>query len=94
MIHPGHPGEAGATLSIDYKIGWLAELFPRLYSHCPDHKRPKEYPILIHYAGDTHASLSLSQARHVFRDEQFVHLRANTSLKTCKLAEILLIWGC
>jgi len=30
--HPGHPGEAGGTLPIHYVVGWLAELFPRLYS--------------------------------------------------------------
>jgi len=60
--HPGHPGEAGATLPIHYVIGWLAELFPCLYSRRPDHKSPKEYLILIRYVGDTHTSLSLSQA--------------------------------
>ncbi|KAJ8433481.1 LOW QUALITY PROTEIN: hypothetical protein Cgig2_004419 [Carnegiea gigantea] len=34
--HPGYSGEAGATLPIHYVIGWLAELFPRLYSRHPD----------------------------------------------------------
>ncbi|KAJ8423786.1 LOW QUALITY PROTEIN: hypothetical protein Cgig2_023108 [Carnegiea gigantea] len=39
--HPDHPVDAGATLPIHYVI---AELFPRLYSHRPDHKCLKEYP--------------------------------------------------
>ncbi|KAJ8440947.1 LOW QUALITY PROTEIN: hypothetical protein Cgig2_020489 [Carnegiea gigantea] len=34
--HPGHPSEVGATLPIHYVMGWLAELFPRLYSRRPD----------------------------------------------------------
>ncbi|KAJ8427015.1 LOW QUALITY PROTEIN: hypothetical protein Cgig2_013333 [Carnegiea gigantea] len=72
--HPAHPGEAGATLPIHY----VAELFPHWYSRHPDCKCPKEYPVLIHYAGYTHANFSLSQARHIFRDEQFAYLWAST----------------
>ncbi|KAJ8439281.1 hypothetical protein Cgig2_016829 [Carnegiea gigantea] len=91
--HLGHPGEAGATLPIHYVIGWLVELFPCLYSHHPDRKCPKEYPILIRYAGDTHTSLSLSQARHMFRDQQFVYLRVNTFLEDSRTGRDLIDMG-
>ncbi|KAJ8422655.1 hypothetical protein Cgig2_029099 [Carnegiea gigantea] len=90
MSHPGHLGEARATLPIHYSV----ELFLCLCSHCPDRKCPKEYPVLIRYAGYTHATLSLSQTRHVVRGVQFAYLWASIFLTTCELAEILLIWGC
>ncbi|KAJ8421951.1 hypothetical protein Cgig2_006422 [Carnegiea gigantea] len=93
MSHLGHLGEAGATLPIHYVIGWLVELFPRLYSYHPDRKCPKEYPILIRYVGDTHASLSLSQARHIFRDQQFVYLRVNTFLEDSQTGRDLIDMG-
>ncbi|KAJ8434162.1 hypothetical protein Cgig2_009729 [Carnegiea gigantea] len=60
MSLPGHSGEAAATLPVHYVVGWLAKLFPCLYSCRLDRKCPKEYPILIRYADDTHESLSLS----------------------------------
>ena len=84
VSHPGYPGEAGATLHIHYVIGSLAESLPHLYSRHPDRKCWKEYPILICYASYTHANLSLPQVGHIFGDEQFANLQANTFPKNLR----------
>ncbi|KAJ8426882.1 LOW QUALITY PROTEIN: hypothetical protein Cgig2_002730 [Carnegiea gigantea] len=81
VSHPDHPSEVGATLPTHNVIAWLVELFPRLYSCYLDCKCPKQFRILIHYVSNTHATLSLSQARHICRDEQFAYLRANTFIE-------------
>ena len=59
-------------------IGWLAELFPCLYRHRPDSDCPSDFPALVRYAGLLGSKLSLSQARHVFRDGRYLSLRASS----------------
>ena len=72
--HPDRLGEANAIFPSHYVIGWLTELFPRLY-HCrPDSNCPSDFPTLVHYVGLLSSKLSLSQARHVFRDGRYLSL--------------------
>ena len=70
--HPDYPGEANVIFPSHYIIGWLAELFPCLYRRRPNSDCPSDFPTLVRYAGLLGSKLSLSQARHVFKDGSYL----------------------
>ena len=49
--HPDHPGQANPCFPIHYVVGWLAKMFPALYSQRPDSECSADYPVLEGYAG-------------------------------------------
>jgi len=48
---------------IHYVVGWLAKIFPALYSQQPDSECPIVYHALIRYAGMSAKRFTLAQAR-------------------------------
>ena len=76
--HLDNPGKCNVIFPYYYVIGWLAELFFCLYRRRPDNNFPDDFPILVHYAGLLGSKLSLTQARHVFRDGRYLSLRASS----------------
>ena len=48
--HPDHSSQANPCFPIHYVVGWLAEIFPTLYSQRPDSECTTHYPALICYA--------------------------------------------
>ncbi|KAJ8445919.1 LOW QUALITY PROTEIN: hypothetical protein Cgig2_009848 [Carnegiea gigantea] len=75
---PDHPGKANIIFPSHYVIGWLAELFPSLYHHCPDSNCPGDFPTLIYYARLLGSKLSLPQAKHILRAGRYLSLRAGS----------------
>ena len=75
--HPDHPGRANRCFPIHYGVGWLAEMFPALYSQRPDSECPADYPVLMRYAGMSAKRYKLAQARSVFRNWQSISFRAS-----------------
>ena len=56
----------------------MAELFSCLYRRRPDSNCLGDFPTLVHYVGLLGSKLSLSQARHIFRDGKYLSLRASS----------------
>ncbi|KAJ8433131.1 hypothetical protein Cgig2_004869 [Carnegiea gigantea] len=73
--NPDYPGKANTIFPVHYVIGWLAELFPCLYRCRLDSDCPDDFSTLVCYAGLLGITLSLSQARHIFRDGRYLSLR-------------------
>ncbi|KAJ8437672.1 hypothetical protein Cgig2_028610 [Carnegiea gigantea] len=78
--HPDHPDKANVIFPSHYVIGWLTELFPYLHRRRPVSDCPGDFPTFIRYAGLLDSILSLSQARHIFRDMRYLSLRARDLL--------------
>ncbi|XP_024177801.1 uncharacterized protein LOC112183675 [Rosa chinensis] len=70
--HSAGPGSSNSCLPIHYVIGWLGEYFPYLYSSRSDKEFPGGYPRLARYAGIQGRSLSITEARMVFRTNKSV----------------------
>ncbi|KAJ8428157.1 hypothetical protein Cgig2_028032 [Carnegiea gigantea] len=49
--HLDHLGKANTIFPIYNIVGWLAELFPSLYSNRPNSDCPGDFPSLVYYAG-------------------------------------------
>ncbi|KAJ8423360.1 LOW QUALITY PROTEIN: hypothetical protein Cgig2_011621 [Carnegiea gigantea] len=79
--HPDHRGRANPCFPIHYVVGWLAEVFPALYSQGPDSECPVDYPTLMRYTGMSIKRFTLAQARSMFRNGQSVSFRASTFLE-------------